>query len=410
MKYLITPPSYPIKASVKLPASKSISNRALILNALSYSPYDISNLSDCDDTEVMVRALNSNDSTFDIKAAGTAMRFMTAFLSKIVGEWVLTGSERMKNRPIRILVDALNSVGARIEYLEKEGFPPLKIYGSALNGGEIELDGSVSSQYISALLMVAPLMRDGLKLKLKGDIISRPYINITLKMMEAFGVSADWKGNIIEVKPQDYNPVPYRVESDWSAASYWYEIKSFSESSEIELCGLFENSLQGDSFGARLFEQLGVVTEFDKGTGVKLISSGKSCDMLEADLVNIPDLAQTFVVASVMKGVPFRFSGLQSLKIKETDRITALKNECKKLGYVLNDYNDSVLEWTGERCAADDIPVISTYEDHRMAMSFAPAALLLPKGIVIDEPGVVSKSYPAFWNDLKGAGIDVREA
>ena len=192
MKYLITPPSYPIKASVKLPASKSISNRALILNALSYSPYDISNLSDCDDTEVMVRALNSNDSTFDIKAAGTAMRFMTAFLSKIVGEWVLTGSERMKNRPIRILVDALNSVGARIEYLEKEGFPPLKIYGSALNGGEIELDGSVSSQYISALLMVAPLMRDGLKLKLKGDIISRPYINITLKMMEAFGVSADW--------------------------------------------------------------------------------------------------------------------------------------------------------------------------------------------------------------------------
>ena len=193
MKYLITPPSYPIKASVKLPASKSISNRALILNALSYSPYDISNLSDCDDTEVMVRALNSNDSTFDIKAAGTAMRFMTAFLSKIVGEWVLIGSERMKNRPIRILVDALNSVGARIEYLEKEGFPPLKIYGSALNGGEIELDGSVSSQYISALLMVAPLMKDGLKLKLKGDIISRPYINITLKMMEAFGVSADWK-------------------------------------------------------------------------------------------------------------------------------------------------------------------------------------------------------------------------
>ena len=194
MKYLITPPSYPIKASVKLPASKSISNRALILNALSYSPYDISNLSDCDDTEVMVRALNSNDSTFDIKAAGTAMRFMTAFLSKIVGEWVLTGSERMKNRPIRILVDALNSVGARIEYLEKEGFPPLKIYGSALNGGEIELDGSVSSQYISALLMVAPLMKDGLKLKLKGDIISRPYINITLKMMVAFGVSADWNG------------------------------------------------------------------------------------------------------------------------------------------------------------------------------------------------------------------------
>ena len=405
MKYRITAPAL-LKASVKLPASKSICNRALILNALSYSPYDIQNLSDCDDTEVMVKALNSNERDFDIKAAGTAMRFLTAFLSKVVGEWTITGTERMKNRPIKILVDALNALGAKVEYMEKEGYPPLRIFGSALQGGEISLAGGVSSQYISALLMIAPLMENGLTLHLEGNIISKPYINLTLQLMAQYGVKAEWNGSTIKVRPQEYNPIPFTVESDWSAASYWYAMMALSRNAEIELLGLFKNSLQGDSAGAKLFAQLGVGTTFTE-RGVLLRRNGNSVKKLNYNFVNEPDLAQTFVVACVLMNTPFRFTGLQSLKIKETDRIEALKTELRKLGYLLTDSNDSILEWNGERCEPEEHPVIATYEDHRMAMAFAPAALVRPEGIEIANPEVVSKSYPHFWEDLKAAGYSI---
>ena len=405
MKYRITAPAL-LKASVKLPASKSICNRALILNALSYSPYDIQNLSDCDDTEVMVKALNSNERDFDIKAAGTAMRFLTAFLSKVVGEWTITGTERMKNRPIKILVDALNALGAKIEYMEKEGYPPLRIFGSALQGGEILLAGGVSSQYISALVMIAPLMENGLTLHLEGNIISKPYINLTLQLMAQYGVKAEWNGSTIKVRPQEYNPIPFTVESDWSAASYWYAMMALSRNAEIELLGLFKNSLQGDSAGAKLFAQLGVGTTFTE-RGVLLRRNGNSVKKLNYNFVNEPDLAQTFVVACVLMNTPFRFTGLQSLKIKETDRIEALKTELRKLGYLLTDSNDSILEWNGERCEPEEHPVIATYEDHRMAMAFAPAALVRPEGIEIADPEVVSKSYPHFWEDLKAAGYSI---
>lgn len=405
MKYRITAPAL-LKASVKLPASKSICNRALILNALSYSPYDIQNLSDCDDTEVMVKALNSNERDFDIKAAGTAMRFLTAFLSKVVGEWTITGTERMKNRPIKILVDALNALGAKVEYMEKEGYPPLRIFGSALQGGEISLAGGVSSQYISALLMIAPLMENGLTLHLEGNIISKPYINLTLQLMAQYGVKAEWNGSTIKVRPQEYNPIPFTVESDWSAASYWYAMMALSRNAEIELLGLFKNSLQGDSTGAKLFAQLGVGTTFTE-RGVLLRRNGNSVKKLNYNFVNEPDLAQTFVVACVLMNTPFRFTGLQSLKIKETDRIEALKTELRKLGYLLTDSNDSILEWNGERCEPEEHPVIATYEDHRMAMAFAPAALVRPEGIEIANPEVVSKSYPHFWEDLKAAGYSI---
>lgn len=405
MKYRITAPAL-LKASVKLPASKSICNRALILNALSYSPYDIQNLSDCDDTEVMVKALNSNERDFDIKAAGTAMRFLTAFLSKVVGEWTITGTERMKNRPIKILVDALNALGAKVEYMEKEGYPPLRIFGSALQGGEILLAGGVSSQYISALLMIAPLMENGLTLHLEGNIISKPYINLTLQLMAQYGVKAEWNGSTIKVRPQEYNPIPFTVESDWSAASYWYAMMALSRNAEIELLGLFKNSLQGDSTGAKLFAQLGVGTTFTE-RGVLLRRNGNSIKKLNYNFVNEPDLAQTFVVACVLMNTPFRFTGLQSLKIKETDRIEALKAELRKLGYLLTDSNDSILEWNGERCEPEEHPVIATYEDHRMAMAFAPAALVRPEGIEIADPEVVSKSYPHFWEDLKAAGYSI---
>ena len=406
MNYVIHAPAASWKTSIQLPASKSICNRALILNALSYSPYEIQNLSDCDDTDVMVKALNSNDSHFDVKAAGTAMRFLTAFLSKVVGEWTITGTERMKNRPIRILVDALNAVGAKIEYLEKEGFPPLRIMGSALQGGEISLDGGVSSQYISALLMIAPLMEKGLTLHLQGKVISKPYIHLTLQLMKQYGVESEWVGSTIKVAPQSYRPLPYTVESDWSAASYWYEMMALSQQAEIELKGLFKESLQGDAAGAKLFAQLGVATDYKAG-GVVLRKNGNVCQKLIYDFVNEPDLAQTFVTTCAFMDIPFRFTGLQSLKIKETDRIEALKCELRKLGYVLTDTNGSILEWNGERCEPEAHPVITTYEDHRMAMAFAPASLVLKEGIEIAHPEVVSKSYPHFWENLESAGFVV---
>ena len=406
MNYVIHAPAASWKTSVQLPASKSICNRALILNALSYSPYEIQNLSDCDDTDVMVKALNSNDSHFDVKAAGTAMRFLTAFLSKVVGEWTITGTERMKNRPIRILVDALNAVGAKIEYLEKEGFPPLRIMGSALQGGEISLDGGVSSQYISALLMIAPLMEKGLTLHLQGKVISKPYIHLTLQLMKQYGVESEWVGSTIKVAPQSYRPLPYTVESDWSAASYWYEMMALSQQAEIELKGLFKESLQGDAAGAKLFAQLGVATDYKAG-GVVLRKNGNVCQKLIYDFVNEPDLAQTFVTTCAFMDIPFRFTGLQSLKIKETDRIEALKCELRKLGYVLTDTNGSIWEGNGERCEPEAHPVITTYEDHRMAMAFAPASLVRKEGIEIAHPEVVSKSYPHFWENLESAGFVV---
>ena len=387
-----------IDLRITLPASKSISNRALILNALAYSPYDIQNLSDCDDTRVTVKALDSNDRTFDIGAAGTAMRFLTAFLSKTVGEWVITGSERMKQRPIKLLVDALTTLGARIEYVEKEGFPPLRIFGSALTGGEIRLNGGVSSQYISALMMIAPYMQNGLKIILEGNVISVPYINMTLNMMKEYGVAVDFNSNIIDIKAQTYKPIQYKVESDWSAASYWYEVLAIAGKGQIFLTGLNQNSYQGDSKVAALFEQLGVSSTYQV-EGVLLQATGKYVEQFEYDFVNQPDLAQTFAVTCCMKGIPFHFDGLQTLKIKETDRIAALINELGKLGFVLTEPAEGQLAWAGNRCDAAQPVSIATYEDHRMAMAFAPAALITP--LVIEEPQVVSKSYPGFWEDIE---------
>ena len=387
-----------ITVRIDLPASKSISNRALILDALAYSPYDIQNLSDCDDTQALVNALDSNETTFDIGAAGTTMRFLTAFLSKTVGEWIITGSERMKQRPIKLLVDGLNSLGARVEYVEKEGFPPLRIFGSALVGGEIHLNGSVSSQYISALMMIAPLMQDGLKIILDGKIISKPYINMTLQMMREYGVEVQFEDNVIHIEPQEYQPIPYKVESDWSAASYWYEMLAFVGKGGIYLDGLTQDSFQGDSKVAELFAQLGVETTY-LSDGVLLTPNKTITQKMEYNFTDQPDLAQTFAVTCCLKGIPFQFSGLQSLKIKETNRIAALTNELGKLGFVLIEPGEGMLAWDNERCETAEIVSIATYDDHRMAMAFAPVALLRP--ISIENPQVVSKSYPNFWDDFE---------
>lgn len=406
MQYLLNAPAS-LYATVQLPASKSISNRALILHALSGGSTRPENLSDCDDTQVMIRALDHMPDVIDIHAAGTAMRFLTAYLCVTPGTHTITGTERMQQRPIRILVDALRTLGARIDYTGNEGFPPLRINGTQLTGSEIELAGNVSSQYISALLMIGAVLPVGLKLRLTGNIISRPYINLTLQLMHDFGAQAGWTSeSSIDVTPGGYRDTPFRVESDWSAASYWYQMTALATGSpEVELLGLFANSAQGDSRGAELFARLGVQTEYTP-QGVKLRKQGHPVIRLDEDLVDIPDLAQTFVVTCCLLDVPFCFTGLQSLKIKETDRICALITELRKLGYVIHAEQDSILWWDGERCPADEQPGIDTYEDHRMAMAFAPACLVCPS-IRINEPQVVSKSYPRYWDDLQAAGFGI---
>ena len=408
MQYLLNAPSS-LHAAIQLPASKSISNRALILHALSGGNTCPENLSDCDDTQVMIHALDNMPDVIDIHAAGTAMRFLTAYLSVTAGTHLITGTERMQQRPIRILVDALRTLGAHIEYAGNEGFPPLRINGTQLTGSEIELAGDVSSQYISALLMIGAVLPAGLKLQLKGNIISRPYINLTLQLMHDFGAQAGWTSDSsITVEPGGYHDTPFRVESDWSAASYWYQMTALAAGSpEVELLGLFAHSAQGDSRGAELFARLGVQTEYIP-QGVKLRKQGQSVARLDADMVDIPDLAQTFVVTCCLMDVPFRFTGVQSLKIKETDRICALITELRKLGYVVHAGQDSILWWDGGRCPADEQPGIDTYEDHRMAMAFAPVCLVRP-AIRINEPQVVSKSYPSYWNDLQAAGFRLTE-
>jgi 3-phosphoshikimate 1-carboxyvinyltransferase len=410
MQYKLSAPEE-VKCSIKLPASKSISNRALILHALANGKYMPENLSDCDDTEVMVRALTQNNETIDIMAAGTAMRFLTAYLSTAVGEeHTLTGTERMRHRPIKILVEALRQLGADIEYTENEGFPPLRIRGRQLTGYDVTLKGDVSSQYISALLMVGPTLKNGLRLTLTGEVVSRPYINLTLQLMKEYGGKAEWTSeNTIEVAPQQYDPeTRFTVENDWSAASYWYQLAALAPKAEIRLSGLFDKSYQGDRKGGELFAKLGVETRFEENGEVVISKSGKSPEVLEADFVEIPDLAQTFVVTCALMGVKFRFTGLQSLRIKETDRISALKNEMRRLGYVVGDEADSIMYWNGERTEPDAVPVIQTYEDHRMAMAFASASLLFPT-MMIANPHVVSKSYPTFWREMQRAGFVVEE-
>ncbi|WP_075601890.1 3-phosphoshikimate 1-carboxyvinyltransferase [Saccharicrinis aurantiacus] len=402
MTYTVSAPKQIDKYTVDLPTSKSISNRALILNAVSYSSIPIKNLSDSDDTALLIKALNSDSRNFDVGAAGTTMRFLTAFLSKIVGEWTITGSDRMKQRPIKILVEALNELGAKIEYTEKEGYPPLRIFGSALEGGDLELAGDVSSQYISALLMIGPTMKNGLRLTLTGEIISRPYILLTLKMMETFGVKCHWKDNVITVPSANYNPTEFTVEADWSAASYWFEIVALNKGSEVTLKGLKRYSEQGDSKVAELFKQLGVSYKFNKN-GLTLKNTGELYKQFNYNFIEQPDLAQTFAVTCCCLGVPFNFTGLQTLKIKETDRINALIDELKKMGFVLSSNNIDNLVWDGTTCEKDETPSIATYHDHRMAMAFAPAVSII-KDMKIEDPAVVSKSYPKYWDHLSEFG------
>ena len=404
----------PLRQTIVLPASKSLSNRALLLCAMSANGSQCLRPSACDDTLVMQRALAERPTTVDIMAAGTAMRFLTAYFATTPDEsHVLTGTQRMLERPIGVLVDALRKLGADISYEGNEGFPPLRINGKKLHGGTLRLPANVSSQYVSALLMTAPLMEDGLKLQLEGEIVSRPYIDMTLALMQQFGAKAAWTTDTeVTVQPGAYaKGITYTVESDWSAASYWYELLALStdDGARVVLPYLSAESLQGDSAVSSFFAPLGVATSFEEADGksAAVLTRDSSAtlpegEVLELDLVNQPDLAQTLVVTCAMLRRPFRFTSLRSLRIKETDRISALQKELAKFGINLEATPDCelhILNYPDGAPHYDGTP-IATYNDHRMAMAFAPAALRCP-GVGIANPEVVSKSYPHFWEDLQ---------
>lgn len=383
-----------LDGEVQLPASKSISNRVLIINALSDSELPVENLADCDDTNSMLRVLNSDDSHFNIGHAGTAMRFLTAFLSRIVGCWEITGSERMQQRPISVLVDALNRLGARIEYIGKPGCPPLRIQGSLLMGGEIEMPASVSSQYISALMMIAPLLKGGLVIDLKGKVISADYIRMTAEMMRCFGVNTRFEGKRVLIPEGVYAPVSFRVSADWSAASFFYELLAITEEGEIFLPGLYIDSLQGDARQVDLWRQLGVTTEKVVG-GVRLSANSDRVARFEADLSGMPDVALPVIVACCLSDTPFHLTGLDTLYIKECDRVMAVTREAGKLGYGLQIPARGELCWDRVRNACTTLE-IDTYQDHRMAMAFAPAGVRYC-GLIVRDADVVSKSFPGFW-------------
>jgi 3-phosphoshikimate 1-carboxyvinyltransferase len=408
MLYRITKNTRILKGEIKVVASKSISNRLLIIQALAKMPFNIYNLSESEDTRVLQKALSSSDELVDIGNAGTAMRFLTAYFANSNREVILTGSERMKNRPIGNLVTALQSIGAQIEYIEKENYPPLRIHGKSLEGGKVSIDSSVSSQFISALLMIAPTLSKGLELELENQIISSDYIQMTIKIMSQMGVKVAQSGNTLIVKPQQYKGKDITVEGDWSGASYWYEAAALSDKCEIQIHSLHKNSVQGDSYCAELFQKLGVQTIYTD-EGIFLQKKGKLPASFQNNFINNPDLVQTFAVTCVMLKIPFKFAGTQSLRIKETDRITALQNELQKFGAILSYTSDGTLWWNiSDTCPAMDEPVIDTYNDHRMAMAFAPVAIT-GKSLLIENPEVVAKSYPNFWNDLSLLGYQREE-
>jgi 3-phosphoshikimate 1-carboxyvinyltransferase len=392
---------------IRLTGSKSESNRALILQAISNGKVQVHNLSSAADTVVLNNIFNSelNDgSVVDIGPAGPAMRFLTAYFAvNSPADIILTGSERMKQRPIGILADALRSIGARIDYTEQDGFPPIKIYkGFIQKTKRVKIRGNISSQYISALLMIAPALPGGLEVEIEGELTSRPYVSMTLSLLEQTGITHQWKDNLIIISNQSFNPSTITVEPDWSAASYWYSIAALCEQAEIRLPYLKKDSLQGDSRIAEIMEDFGVRSVFDE-EGVTLIKQIKQPSGKMYDFKDCPDLAQTVIVCCAALGHDATFTGLETLKIKETDRVRALQNELAKIGVRLLE-EDQVYNLD---CSQRNLPeklTIHTYDDHRMAMAFAPLALVIDE-LEIEDPNVVEKSYPHFWDDLKKAGF-----
>ena len=392
-----------IKGEVNLTASKSESNRVLIIRALCERHFPIHNLAAAKDTETMVELLANEGTIKDVGPAGTTMRFLTAFYANTPGKWVLTGSERMRNRPIAILVDALNKLGAKIKYLEKEGCPPLEIEGGNLKGGKISIDGSVSSQYLSALILIAPSLPGGLEMELTGKIASIPYLKMTLALISEFGAKYSFENNTIKIEEGKYQAKEFTVEADWSAASYWYQIAALADEANITLKGLKEVSLQGDSAIVDMFKNFGVQSTFE-GTQVTLEKTNSAtADSFDYDFSDCPDVAQTLAATITGLNIKGHFKGLESLRIKETDRIAAIKKELEKFGASIDILPDDEIKVNNSRLQTFK-GCIETYDDHRVAMSIAPLCLKVDF-IEIEEPNVVAKSYPNFWKDLAGKGL-----
>ena len=395
----------PIRGHIKIGGSKSISNRVLILNALSIGVGNISNLSDSDDTSTLVRLLESGDEVLDAHHAGTTFRFMTAYLCLQEGSRMLTGSDRMKQRPIGPLVEALREIGAEIEYIEQEGYPPLKVSGSLVQKKDrLRIRSDISSQFISALCMIAPCLQNGLTIELEGELVSRPYLEMTIQLMQAYGVQVDQQENSLSIQPQQYEARDMTVESDWSSASYFYSIAAIADDVQISLEHFDQVSLQADNAIRGIGHKLGVACE-NKDNTLYVRSAMAHSGGIEHDFIKHPDIAQTIAVACAGTGVPIKYKGLKTLFIKETDRVAALQNELSKIGIGLTRIKDGEYEYAQDGDLKLNEPIFDTYQDHRMAMSFAPLALLSP--IQIRNPKVVSKSYPNFWNDLKTLGFQV---
>jgi 3-phosphoshikimate 1-carboxyvinyltransferase len=419
MIYEITKSDRRIVGDITLDGSKSISNRLLIIKALCEKSFHIQNLSTSKDTQTLDKLLNSRaKDTFDCGAAGTTFRFLTAYLALQSGTQILTGSERMKQRPIGKLVAALRTLGCNIEYLENEGYPPLQINApNDLTINELSIAADTSSQYITALLLVAPTLPNGLRLTLEGKIVSLPYINMTLALMQHFGVEHAWEGNTIVVRKQEYTSKDITVEADWSAASYYYALAAFADELDLTLRGLFKDSLQGDSVATELGFHFGIETVFDADTeGVLKLkkTNNPKAELFEWDFLKCPDIAQTFAVMCAGTGIQGLFTGLETLFIKETDRVAALKAELAKGGVAFSKLpmrfskRSQKQFFTVEGTANfADTPTFPTYEDHRMAMSFAPLAMF--QAVRIEDPAVVNKSYGNYWRDLTVLGFEIKQ-
>ena len=409
MDYRIFPPEELIEASIDLPLSKSVLNRALILNALSGKSADnIAWQNVCDDIDILAAAIDS-EGNIDAGRSGTAMRFLTAYYAAKDGcEVTLDGDERLRQRPLGVLVDALRVCGADIEWLGAEGFLPVKIRGRRLAGGEVAIDASVSSQFVSALLMVAPTMDNGLTLHLDSErIASEPYIRLTMSMMQEAGADIEREGDTITVKKSAYD-FHYTPETDWSAAAFWYEIEALTMGF-LTLTKLSEDSLQPDRAAAKVFGELGVVTDFEpEDGGTELSGSPDISPRLRLDMVGTPDLVPALVVASCLLRVPFHLTGVATLRLKECDRVEALMTELGRLGVVIDSPNADTIEWEGRTVPVGEMPVFQTYNDHRMAMALAPISVYIP-GIVVRDVEVVNKSYPGYWDALRAAGFTVEE-
>ncbi|MFT7121740.1 MAG: 3-phosphoshikimate 1-carboxyvinyltransferase [Neolewinella sp.] len=418
MTYQLSHPGGPLRGRIELTGSKSIANRALIIRALTEGDFAIHRLAAADDTVRLERLLASEEEVLDAGPAGTTFRFLTGYLSRRPGHQILTGSQRMKERPIGILVDALRALGADIEYVENEGYPPLKIGYSTLDkASDLSIAADTSSQYISSLLMLAPTLPNGLRLTLEGDIVSLPYIKMTLSLMAHFDVEHRWEGQTIVVAPQAYQPKEFTVEADWSAASYYYGLAALAPEADLQIDGLFEESVQGDSVAAKLYARFGVTTTFNKtGLQIQKQADAPVPPFFEQDFVECPDIAQTLMATCAGLGVQALFSGLQTLFIKETDRVKAMKAELGKLGIALYKIPPHMSGATdgqvffGQEGKADytvGTPTFATYHDHRMAMALAPLAL--QNAVKIEDPMVVGKSYPDFYRDFEALGFVVEE-